>query len=665
MRTKSQAHVALLLLHKRDGVPNIMVMDGAREQVHGDFRRKNREVGTHVKQTEPHLPWMNAAEGAIRELKKGRGRDMVREQSPKVLWDHCLERQGFVRSNIAHSSYGLAGQVTEMMFSRETADISSIAEFKWYEWVMFRDTSVSFPDSKMVLGRDLGPALDIGPAMTRKVIKRNGEIVFRSTVRSLTPDEIADPVRVKERDEFTETLNAALGEPLTEADLSSNLDYETPELDLYEDGTDGKVPFVPNIDGADTDTYDQYVWAYVELPTGDKMQTGRVISRKRGADGDVKGVANTNPILDSRTYEVQFPDGEVTKHSGNQFLLISPLVDHKKDGHAVEIADGFVQRGSNCHRRITTKGWQLCVEWKDGSTTWERLADLKGSYPIEVAEYAVARGLNKEPTFAWWGLSVLAKRNRIIAAINCWYHKRNHKFGIKVPRDWDEAVVFDKENGNTLWQDAVRKEMKNVRIAFKVLDDGEVVPPCFQEINCHFIFDVKMEDFRRKARLVAGGHMTDTPTTNTYASVVSRESVRIALTLAAFNDLEVKTADIENAYLTAPVTEQIWTKLGPEFGSDAGKLAIIVRSLYGLRSAGALFRNHLADCMQHLGWTSCIANRNVWYKAETRPDDGHKYYAYALLYVDDVLMAHHDALTALRDIDKFFKMKEGSIGDPD
>jgi hypothetical protein len=126
-----------------------------------------------------------------------------------------------------------------------------------------------------------------------------------------------------------------------------------------------------------------------------------------------------------------------------------------------------------------------------------------------------------------------------------------------------------------------------------------------------------MEDFRRKARLVAGGHMTDTPTTNTYASVVSRELVRIALTLAAFlNNLEVKTADIENAYLTAPVTEQIWTKLGPEFGSDAGKLTIIVRSLYGLKSAGALFRNHLAGCMQHLGWTSCMADRDVRYNAE-------------------------------------------------
>ena len=56
--------------------------------------------------------------------------------------------------------------------------------------------------------------------------------------------------------------------------MSSDPDYETLELDSYEDGTDGKVPFVPDIDGADADTYAQYVGAYVELPTGDKMLTG-------------------------------------------------------------------------------------------------------------------------------------------------------------------------------------------------------------------------------------------------------------------------------------------------------------------------------------------------------------------------------------------------------
>ena len=76
--------------------------------------------------------------------------------------------------------------------------------------------------------------------------------------------------------------------------------------------------------------------------------------------------------------------------------------------------------------------------------------------------------------------------------------------------------------------------------------------------------------------------------TLTYPSAVSRESVvRSALTLAALNKMEVKTANIENAYLTASIGEKIWwCKLGPEFGTDAGKRAIVVRAfLYGLKSA--------------------------------------------------------------------------------
>eukprot|EP00804_Cyclotella_cryptica_P000627 CCRYP_010008-RA/>CCRYP_010008-RA protein AED:0.46 eAED:0.46 QI:0/-1/0/1/-1/1/1/0/82 len=80
-----------------------------------------------------------------------------------------------------------------------------------------------------------------------------------------------------------------------------------------------------------------------------------------------------------------------------------------------------------------------------------------------------------------------------------------------------------------------------------------------------------MEDFRRKAWLVSGGHVTDVPPTITYSSVVGRETVRIALTLAALYDLEVKVADIMNAHVTAPTEEKLWTILGPEFGYDQGK----------------------------------------------------------------------------------------------
>ena len=121
--------------------------------------------------------------------------------------------------------------------------------------------------------------------------------------------------------------------------------------------------------------------------------------------------------------------------------------------------------------------------------------------------------------------------------------------------------------------------MKNVKVAFQILSNGEVVPQGYTQICCHMIFDVKMEDFRRKARLVAGGHVTEAPKCMTYSSVVARDTVRLALTLAALNNLEVKADDVMNAYITAPTTERVWTILGPEFGNDAGKKALIVRSL--------------------------------------------------------------------------------------
>jgi hypothetical protein len=184
-------------------------------------------------------------------------------------------------------------------------------------------------------------------------------------------------------------------------------------------------------------------------------------------------------------------------------------------------------------------------------------------------------------------------------------------------------------------------------------------------MQCHMIFDVKMEDFFRKTRLVAGGHMTNAPPTITFASVVLHKTVRIALTLAGLNKLQVKVSDIENAYITAPCTEKIWTVLGPEFCSNAGKQAIIVCVLYSLKSAGASFCNHLADCMTHLGFKPCLADPDLWMLASERPSDGHEYYAYVLIYVNDVLVMHHAAEEILLRINKYFKMKPGSIGDPD
>jgi hypothetical protein len=171
------------------------------------------------------------------------------------------------------------------------------------------------------------------------------------------------------------------------------------------------------------------------------------------------------------------------------------------------------------------------------------------------------------------------------------------------------------------------------------------------------IFDVKMEDFSCKERFVAGGNTTYTPHAITYASVVSLESVKVALTIADLNQLDVKMAGIENTYLAAPITEKFWAVLGTEFGNDSGKLVLIVRALYGLKSSGAALRNHLTECMTH-------ADRDLSMTAETPPDDGVLYWAYILIYVDDILCVHHDPGSPLEKLDEYFKMKEGFIQVP-
>ena len=172
---------------------------------------------------------------------------------------------------------------------------------------------------------------------------------------------------------------------------------------------------------------------------------------------------------------------------------------------------------------------------------------------------------------------------------------------MKLPKTVEEAHVLDAKNDNTLWADAISKEMENVRVAFKVLSDRKSVPIGYQFVRCHMVFNIKMEDFRRKSRLVAGGNMTKAPATIAYANVVLRETVKIALMIAALNNLEVMLGDILNIYVQAPVTEMMLTMLVPEFSKGARRSAVIVRALYGLKSPGAAFQSHFAKCMEYLG----------------------------------------------------------------
>jgi hypothetical protein len=363
----------------------------------------------------------------------------------------------------------------------------------------------------MILGCYLGPATDIGTAMTAKILKANGQFVCRSTLRQLTQEELDSPVHQEARRKFNESIDTSLGPGSTDADFDAeDLTPELPHMEDQEtDDLDDQTP-----DEVTPEAGDDYVNADISLPKGGSMARGRVIRRKRDVDGNSTGRANANPILDTRIYDVEFDEGDVTELTanmiaqamyaqcdpdGNQYMLLDQLIDHRKKDNAISLSEQIVQcDNGRTYRRKTTTGWQICCQRIDGSTTWENLSDLKESHPIETAEYAVSRKIDHEPAFKWWVQHFLKKRDRIISLVkrrNTRYLKRTHKFGIEVPKTVPEALALDKKNGNTLWADAIAKELKNVRVAYKILPDGQPAPIGHQKIPCHMIFDVKMEDF--------------------------------------------------------------------------------------------------------------------------------------------------------------------------
>jgi hypothetical protein len=151
------------------------------------------------------------------------------------------------------------------------------------------------------LGRDLGAAIDIGPAMTRKNLKKNVMVMYRSSVISLTLDEIQSPNELKERQEFDNAIEKNFGTAMEKSDFQNDPDYAdfvTPTFDSYEDDEvpPSKMPDIDDINNeSDVDTYDQYGGAHVRVPIGNEIKSGKVIRRKHELDGTVRGASKCKP----------------------------------------------------------------------------------------------------------------------------------------------------------------------------------------------------------------------------------------------------------------------------------------------------------------------------------------------------------------------------------
>ena len=686
---KSDCHEPLKHFIRKYGAPREMRSDGAKEQT-GRRTQFSKTLGkydvTHSI-IEPERYNQNPCEGVIRELRKKWYRTIFKSNCPRSLWCYGLPHCAAIMSRTASHAGTLNGRTPLEHLTGETVDISEYLDFGFWDRVWFKENA-GIGETK--LGRFLGVSHQVGSLMSYWVLPESGNPESRTTVQRVTVPETLSEANITRFKRYDEKIALRFKEErLSKSGDKPNLESYQDLIEVDPDFAEEFTKTFSNDEVKEADSeeftpeqYDQYINMELSIHRGDEYpEMGRVTKRIKDQHGNPVGVANDNPILDTRMYNVEFEDGHSEAISANiiaenlfsqvdeegrRHAIFDEIIDLRTDGTALSEEDAFLTAKNGIRRRRkTTQGWEVCILWKDRSTTWHKLKDIKDSYPVQLAEYAVENNTSHLPAFAWWVPYTLKKRDRIISKVKSKYWIRTHKYGIRIPKTVKEALEIDRENGNTLWWDALMLEMKNVRPSFEVFEGNlDQIPIGFTKINCHVIFDVKLgENFRRKARFVAGGHQTQVPPTMTYSSVVSRESVRIALTLAALNGLDILSCDIQNAYLSAECREKVYTVAGPEFGTEEGSIMIIKMALYGLKSSGAAFRSKLASVIWDMGYRPTQGDPDVWIRPAI-DNHGVEYYEMILCYVDDVLSISHDPGNAIAGIQRIFKLKGNKAETP-
>ena len=209
--------------------------------------------------------------------------------------------------------------------------------------------------------------------------------------------------------EFDDNIIQKIGVPATENDFDK--DYLTPTYEYYDDYHQDATPDTPLEQLTPTpEIGDNYTNMELMLPRGVTLARERVTERKRDHKGNVIGISNANPILETQEYEVKFEDGDVTEltangidesmyamcdENGDHILLFDAIVEHHKNDKGMTRAEQkFVDsRGKQQYKR-SRKGWEVCVRLKNGSTTWENLSDFKDCYPMQTAEYAATNDID-------------------------------------------------------------------------------------------------------------------------------------------------------------------------------------------------------------------------------------------------------------------------------
>jgi hypothetical protein len=215
MRSKGDVLMAVKQFAKEVGAPDALISDAAGEQKSIELRKFCSEIGTTLRLLEEGAPWANKAELYIGIIKEAVRKDMKASNCPLPLWDYCVERRVRINNVTAKDRFNLHGSNAHTILTGDEADISNLCKYGWYEWCYYREGGAKFPFNREVLGRVLGPATGAGNEMAQWVLKCNGMVVPRRSLRPLQVAEMHSPEEKERRKIFDACIARKLGTSVT------------------------------------------------------------------------------------------------------------------------------------------------------------------------------------------------------------------------------------------------------------------------------------------------------------------------------------------------------------------------------------------------------------------------------------------------------------------
>ena len=608
MSSETQVPSTLEEFIRKHGAMQGLKSDNAKSEMSTAVKDLLRLCCIKDRQSEPHHEHQNEIERRIQDVKRLSNNIMDRTGTPAGCWLLCTL---FVIGLLNHL-VNANGVIPMTAVTGEITDVSPCLSFHFWQEV-FCEQPGKKPEA---LGRWVGVANDTGDVLTCWILTNDTkQVIARSNVRAAKDDQFPNR-RVRpdnpppsggevSHKPVLMSVSDAMGVDSADVGLPEFSPEELLGLTFLRDTEDGeriRAKITRKIMDRDAENHQNVKFL---VTCGDDACEEIIACNELSDMVERQHLAETNGEVESWTFK------EVIDHQG-------PLNSKSPNW-----------KGSSCN---------IKVHWEDGSKTWEPLNMVAKDDPVTIALCAKEQDLLSTP--GWKFLNRIAGRAKKLQRMlnqSRMSSKKNAircKFGVQVPRNWKEAERLDRENGNELWKEANKRELDQLdeHSTFEDLGRGTRAPPGFQMIHCHMVCDVKQTG-QRKARFVAGGHMTDPPKDSVCSSVASLRSIRLVCFLSELNNLELMAADVGNACLEARTKEKVCFIAGPEFGPLAGHTMRINKALCGLRSSGARFHEKFAQTLREFGFTPSHADPDVWMR------DAGDLCEHVTTRVDDLLVA--------------------------